>query len=175
MTESRSAVHNACFHALDMHVVGGGADDPALVHERLDGTTTTMTYAELLAEVAALAGVLRAFGVAPDDTVGIDLPETPHAVIAVLACARIGAGHVEGRPSGASVVLARSEEHGAVVAADGQELAWDVAMRAGRTDPAAVVDVLEKGPGSLSAAGSRFFEPLLRGEAIRLQEAGRAG
>lgn len=172
MAESRSAVHNACFRALDMHVVRGGADDPALVHERADGSRHTMTYAELLTEVAALGGVLRAFGVAPDDTVGIDLPETPDAVIAVLACARIGARHVEGGAPGAPVVLRCSEESGTVVAADGQELAWDVAMRAGRTDPAAVVEVLADGPGSLPAQDSPLFEPLLKGATIVLQEAG---
>lgn len=171
--ESRSAAHNACFHALDMHVVRGGGDDPALVHEHDDGTLRSMTFAQLLAEVAALGGVLRAFGVAPDDTVGIDLPESPHAVIAMLACARIGARHVAGDPPGATVVLRHSAGAGTVLAADGQELPWEAALRAGRTDPAAVADVLETGAGSLSTAGSLPFEPLLRGAAIVLRGTGQ--
>lgn len=172
MPGARSAAHNACYRALDMHIVRGGADDPALVHERADGTRSTMTYAELLAEVAALGGVLRAFGVAPGDTVGILLPEGQEAVIALLACARIGAQHSDGT-GGAEVVLRHSDESGIAVVADGQELPWDVAMRAGRTDPAAVVDVRDDGAGSLSSAESLLYEPLLDGAAVVLREAGQ--
>lgn len=155
-----------------MHVVRGGADDPALVHERGNGAGRTLTYAELLAEVAALGGALRAMGVAPDDRVGLDLPEGPEAVIALLACARIGAEHVGGETPEVGVVLRRSADGGTVLVADGQELPWDVAMRAGRTDPAAPVDVRETGAGSLAAAQSLLYEPLLRGAAIVLRGTG---
>ncbi len=59
----------------------------------MTGERTTYTYAELLTEVAAFAGVLRALGVGKGDRVIIYLPMIPEAVIAMLACARIGAVH----------------------------------------------------------------------------------
>ena len=55
---------NTCFNALDRHVINGRADQPALVHESAySGLTTTLTYAQLLEQVAAFAGALRACGV----------------------------------------------------------------------------------------------------------------
>jgi propionyl-CoA synthetase len=88
------ATLNTCFNALDRHVVRGAADRPALVYDSaVTGTKRTFTYAELLAEVAAFGGALRALGVAKGDRVVIYLPMIPEAVIAMLACARIGAVH----------------------------------------------------------------------------------
>ncbi len=85
---------NTCYNALDRHVIRGLADEPALIfHSAITGTRRTYTYAELLERVAQLAGALRGIGVAPGDRVVIYLPMVPEAVMAMLACARIGAVH----------------------------------------------------------------------------------
>ena len=85
---------NTCFNALDRHVVRGAGDRAALVYDSaVTGDRRTYTYAELLAEVAAFGGVLRGLGVEKGDRVVIYLPMIPEAVIAMLACARIGAVH----------------------------------------------------------------------------------
>jgi propionyl-CoA synthetase len=87
-------VLNTCFNALDRHVAAGRAEQRALVYDSpVTGTQRTYTYAELLAEVARFAGVLRGLGVAAGDRVVIYLPMVPEAVVAMLACARIGAVH----------------------------------------------------------------------------------
>ena len=87
-------VLNTCYNALDRHVVRGRADDPALVfHSAYSGTRRTYTYADLLQEVAQLGGGLRELGVEPGDRVVLSMPMVPEAVIAMLACARIGAVH----------------------------------------------------------------------------------
>jgi propionyl-CoA synthetase len=87
-------VLNTCYNALDRHVVRGRADDPALVfHSAYSGTRRTYSYADLLQEVAQLGGGLRELGVEPGDRVVISMPMVPEAVIAMLACARLGAVH----------------------------------------------------------------------------------
>jgi propionyl-CoA synthetase len=87
-------VLNTCYNALDRHVVAGRADQPALVHDSpVTGTVRSYTYAELLELVARFAGVLRALGVERGDRVVIYMPMVPEAVVAMLACARIGAVH----------------------------------------------------------------------------------
>jgi propionyl-CoA synthetase len=85
---------NTCFNALDRQVIHGLADDPALVF-RSDaaGVARTYSYAELLERVAQLGGALRETGVRAGDTVLVWLPPLPEAVMAMLACARIGAVH----------------------------------------------------------------------------------
>ncbi|HZN19320.1 MAG TPA: propionyl-CoA synthetase [Micromonosporaceae bacterium] len=85
---------NTCFNALDRHVAGGRADQAALVYDSpVTGSKRSFTYQELLDEVARLAGALRNLGVATGDRVVIYLPMVPEAVVAMLACARIGAVH----------------------------------------------------------------------------------
>src|SRR3954454_15853478 len=85
-------VLNTCYNALDRHVIGGRADQPALVHvSPVTGATRTLTYAQLLDQVARFGGVLRALGVEQGDRVVIYMPMVPEAVVAMLACARIGA------------------------------------------------------------------------------------
>jgi propionyl-CoA synthetase len=87
-------VLNTCFNALDRHVIRGRADQPALIfHSAYTGTRRVYTYADLLERVAQLGGGLRELGVGPGDRVVIYLPMVPEAVIAMLACARIGAVH----------------------------------------------------------------------------------
>lgn len=85
---------NTCFNAVDRHVGAGRGDQAALIYDSpVTGTVRTYTYAELLDEVARTAGMLRALGVEAGDTVVIYMPMVPQAVIAMLACARLGAVH----------------------------------------------------------------------------------
>ena len=184
---------NTCFNALDRHVVRGAADRPALIYDSaVTGEKRTITYAGLLSEVAAFAGALSILGVAKGDRVVIYLPMIPEAVVAMLACARIGAVHsvvfggfapqelavriddaqpkvvvsascgiepsrvVEYKPfldraleladhaPDAVVVKQRPEALATMV--DGRDLDWDVVMRAGRTQPAACVEVAATDP-----------------------------
>src|SRR5881409_2264105 len=85
---------NTCHNALDRHVDGGRADQPALIYDSpLAGTGATFTYRELRDAVARFAGALAAQGVEPGDRVIVYMPMVPEAVIAMLACARLGAVH----------------------------------------------------------------------------------
>src|SRR5216683_754301 len=88
------AVVNTCYNALDRHVANGRADQVALIHDSpLAGRVTKLTYAEMLHEVKTLAAVMADFGVAKGDRVILYMPMVPEAMIAMLACARIGAVH----------------------------------------------------------------------------------
>jgi propionyl-CoA synthetase len=91
---------NTSFNALDRHVhptepgAPDLADQPALIYDSaIIGATVVYTYAELLDEVARFAGAMARLGVSAGDRVVIYLPMIPEAVIAMLACARIGAVH----------------------------------------------------------------------------------
>ncbi len=88
------ATLNTCYNALDRHVISGRADQTALVYDSpVTGTKKQFSYAELLTEVAAFAGALRSLGVEKGDRVVVYMPMVPEAVIAMLACARLGAVH----------------------------------------------------------------------------------
>ncbi|WP_454853329.1 propionyl-CoA synthetase [Promicromonospora soli] len=85
---------NTCYNALDRHVIAGRGDQPALIYDSpVTGTSRTITYATLLQDVAAFAGALRDLGVGQGDRVVIYMPMVPEAVVAMLACARLGAVH----------------------------------------------------------------------------------
>jgi propionyl-CoA synthetase len=85
---------NTCHNALDRHVEGGRAEQPALIYDSpVTATTATFTYRELRDAVARFAGALVAQGVGRGDRVVVYMPMVPEAVIAMLACARIGAVH----------------------------------------------------------------------------------
>ncbi len=87
-------VLNTCFNAVDRHIRDGRGDQAALIYDSpVTGTSRTITYRQLLAEVARFAGVLRGLGTGAGDRVVIYLPMIPEAVVAMLACARIGAVH----------------------------------------------------------------------------------
>ena len=87
-------VLNTCFNALDRHVRDGRGGQAALVHDSpVTGTSRTLSYRQLLDEVARFGGVLRGLGVGKGDRVVIYMPMIPEAVVAMLACARIGAVH----------------------------------------------------------------------------------
>ena len=88
------AVVNTCYNALDRHVAGGRADQLALIHDSpLTSSVSRFTYAEMLHEVRTFAAILQDFGVAKGDRVVIYMPLVPEAMVAMLACARIGAIH----------------------------------------------------------------------------------
>jgi propionyl-CoA synthetase len=85
---------NTCYNALDRHVRAGRGDQTALVHHSAyGGDVRRFSYRELTEQVARFAGVLRAQGVARGDRVIIYLPMIAEAVVAMLACARLGAVH----------------------------------------------------------------------------------
>ncbi|WP_019876468.1 propionyl-CoA synthetase [Sporichthya polymorpha] len=85
---------NTCHNALDRHVDGGRADQTALIYDSpMTGRQARFTYAELRDQVARFGGVLRRLGVEKGDRVVIYMPMVPEAVVAMLACARIGAVH----------------------------------------------------------------------------------
>jgi len=85
---------NTCYNCVDRHVEGGRADQLALVFDGpLAGTTRKLTYRELRDLTARCSGALLRLGVKRGDTVVIYMPLIPEAVIAMLACARIGAVH----------------------------------------------------------------------------------
>ena len=85
---------NTCYNALDRHVESGRADQPALIYDSpVTGTVETFTYSELLDRVARFAGVLAGQAVQKGDRVIIYMPMVPEAIVAMLACARIGAIH----------------------------------------------------------------------------------
>ena len=85
---------NSCYNALDRHVERGRADQPALIYDSpVTATTASFTYRELRDLVATFAGALAAQGVERGDRVIVYMPMVPEAVIAMLACARIGAIH----------------------------------------------------------------------------------
>jgi propionyl-CoA synthetase len=184
---------NTCFNALDRHVVAGHGDRAALIYDSpVTDAVTTYTYADLLEKVAAFAGALRGFGVEQGDRVVIYMPMIPEAVIAMLACARIGAVHsvvfggfaphelavriddaqpkvvvsascgiepnrvVEYKPMLDRALELATHKPGAVVVkqrpqvtaelVNMRDVDWDLAMKAGATDPAGCVEVAATDP-----------------------------
>ncbi len=88
------AVCNTCHNALDRHVDGGRAEQPALIYDSpVTDTIRSITYRELRDRVALFAGALARLGVAKGDRVVIYMPMVPETVVAMLACARLGAIH----------------------------------------------------------------------------------
>ncbi len=187
------ATLNTCYNALDRHVVAGHADRTALIYDSpVTGSRARFSYAELLEQVAAFAGALSGFGVEKGDRVVVYMPMIPEAVIAMLACARIGAVHsvvfggfapqelavriddaqpkvvvtascgieptrtVEYKPildkaldlathkPGACVVKQRPQ---AAAALNGiRDVDWDLAVKAGASDPAVCAEVAATDP-----------------------------
>lgn len=85
---------NTCWNAVDRHVENGRGDQVAIIHDSpITGTSSTITYAALRDQVAHFAGALAARGIGMGDRVIIYMPMVPEALVAMLACARIGAIH----------------------------------------------------------------------------------
>src|SRR5436305_11598858 len=88
------AVCNTCYNAIDRHVARGRGDQLAIIYDSpVTDTKRAITYAELLDEVKTLAAVLRDFGVQKGDRVILYMPMVPEALVAMYACARLGAIH----------------------------------------------------------------------------------
>ncbi|MBF0808278.1 acetate--CoA ligase [Rothia nasimurium] len=113
---------NACYNAVDRHVEAGNGDRTAILFEGEPGDTKSYTYAELKDEVSRVANGIESLGISKGDRVAIYMPMIAEAVIAMLACARIGAVHsvVFGGFS-ADALLSRIEDGEAklVITADG--------------------------------------------------------
>ena len=122
---------NASYNCLDRHVEAGRGDRVAFHWDGEEGEARDLTYADLLRDVQRLANALKDLGVGKGDVVGIYLPMIPEVVVAMLACARIGAPHnvVFGGFS-AEAVTERMEvsEAKALITVDG-------ARRKGKTAP----------------------------------------
>ena len=85
---------NTCWNAVDRHVKAGRGDQVAIIYDSpITGTGSRTTYAQLQARVAAFAGGLAARGIGMGDRVIIYMPMVPEALVAMLACARLGAVH----------------------------------------------------------------------------------
>ncbi|MGF1678472.1 MAG: acetate--CoA ligase [Candidatus Methylacidiphilales bacterium] len=84
---------NVAHNCLDRHVEAGRRNKAALIWEGEPGDKVTLTYQQLLLEVCKFANVLKSQGVKSGDRVAIYMPMIPEAVVAMLACARIGAPH----------------------------------------------------------------------------------
>lgn len=85
---------NTCWNALDRHIEAGRGDQVAVIHDSpVTESVTKLTFTEMRDRTAALAGALAAKGVTKGDRVIIYMPMVPEALIAMLACARLGAIH----------------------------------------------------------------------------------
>ncbi|CUR59763.1 hypothetical protein NOCA2680013 [metagenome] len=154
---------NACYNAVDRHVVSGLADHPAITG------SSTLDFAALLEQVAALAGALQALGVEQGHLVRVLLDDPVERVLAWLACERLGAVH--GDVSSASIVIASSDldEPGVrarilsgVPGSDpGRDVDWLLAIKAGREQPAGCTPVAPDAAAYVVA-----------GEVVLLQELG---
>ncbi|NPT56860.1 acetate--CoA ligase [Paraburkholderia elongata] len=84
---------NASYNCLDRHVEAGDGDHVAVIFEADDGTVTRVTYRQLLERVSRFANALRTRGVKKGDRVVIYMPMSIEGIVAMQACARIGATH----------------------------------------------------------------------------------
>ncbi len=85
---------NTCYNAVDRHVENGRGEQAAIIYDSpITGKKDSITFAELKDKVASLAGALQAKGVTTGDRVIIYVPMVPEALVAMLACSRIGAIH----------------------------------------------------------------------------------
>ena len=87
-------VVNTCYNALDRHVENGRGDQVAVIYDSpITGRQSKTTYTEMLDKVARLAGAMQSKGITTGDRVIIYMPMITEALVAMLACARIGAIH----------------------------------------------------------------------------------
>jgi propionyl-CoA synthetase len=88
------ATCNTCYNAVDRHVLNGRARQPAIIYDSpVTGTKQTISYVDLQTKTQIMAGLLRGFGVEKGDRVVLYMPMIPEALVAMLACARMGAVH----------------------------------------------------------------------------------
>jgi len=85
---------NTCYNAVDRHVEAGNGEQVAIIYDSpITGSSAKITYAQLQVKVASLGGALQAQGITKGDRVIIYMPMVAEALIAMLACSRIGAVH----------------------------------------------------------------------------------
>jgi propionyl-CoA synthetase len=85
---------NTCYNAVDRHVENGRAEQTAIIYDSpVTNTVTHISYGQFKDQVSRFAGALRGEGVEKGDTVIIYMPMIPQALVAMLACARLGAVH----------------------------------------------------------------------------------
>ncbi|MEA2102515.1 MAG: propionyl-CoA synthetase [Thermodesulfobacteriota bacterium] len=85
---------NTCYNSLDYHVSTGRGDQTAIIYDSpVTSTSKKISYRDLLDKVSLFAGVLKGLGIEKGDRVVIYMPMIPETVVAMLACARIGAVH----------------------------------------------------------------------------------
>jgi len=90
----KDAQVNACYNAVDRHVEAGRGDQTAIIYDSpITGNKSKTSFAELQVQTASLAGALQAKGIVAGDRVIIYMPMVTEALVAMLACARIGAVH----------------------------------------------------------------------------------
>jgi acetyl-CoA synthetase len=89
----RDGTLNVSYNCLDRQVEAGRGDKVAIIFEADDGTVTRATYAQLLAQTCRMANALKAMGVRKGDRVAIYMPMSIEGVVAMQACARLGAVH----------------------------------------------------------------------------------
>lgn len=114
---------NVAYNCVDRHVESGHGDQIAIRFEGEPGDQRNITYSELLTEVSRAANALLELGITAGDRVAIYLPMIPEAIVAMLACARIGAAHsVVFAGFSAEALRSRIEDASAVlvITADGQ-------------------------------------------------------
>ena len=135
---------NASYNCLDRHLEAGLGDRVAIYWEGEPGDTRTLTYRDLHREVCRFANGLKAIGVQPGQVVSIYMPLVPELVVAMLACARVGAVHsvIFGGFS-AEAIADRNQDAGAVV-----QVTADGGWRRGKTLPLkkTVDEALAKSP-----------------------------
>ena len=89
-----NGITNTCYNALDIHIDKGKGKQTALIYDSpITGTKNKFSYEELRTKVSKFAGALKNQGVNKGDRVIIYMPMIPEAVVAMLACARIGGIH----------------------------------------------------------------------------------
>jgi acetyl-CoA synthetase len=141
---------NASYNCLDRHVLAGRGDRVAFHWRGEEGEERDLTYADLLEQTQRAANALTDAGIGPGDVVGIFLPMIPEVVVAMLACARIGAPHnvVFGGFSAESVAERMEfSDAKALITVDG-------ARRKGRTAP--VKESVDEALGALTALETIF-------------------
>ena len=168
---------NASYNSLDRHIEAGLGDKTALIFEADDGQVTRVTYSQLLARTAQFANALKNMGVKKGDRVVIYLPMSIEGVVAMQACARIGATHsvVFGGFSAQSL-RDRIEDAGAVlvITADAQHRggkalplkpAVDEALSLGGCDSIKHVVVYQRSGGECAMQAGRdiFWHDAVKG------------
>jgi len=177
----RPGTLNLCYNAVDCHVVRGHAEQPAVRTGDRE-----VDFAGLLEHVAVLAGAMRGMGVEVGSLVAVALEDPYDRLVSWLAALRLGAVVSTGSTTGLALAVvdrpgidaAVRIHRGLPVANETCEVDWDLAYRAGRTDPAPCADVAGDAPAYLLEDGAVATQDALGheswlGQALATLAAGR--